>query len=395
VEWLNSAWRDLRARPPFFWDVGLAAVATVFAQATGQFSGDDNWARIPALFLSVPLAWRRQRPLLVFFIVLAAVFPAGYLDPAGSVAGAAIASYSVALYSRYRWVSLGAILIEAVLILAVFGGGLPPLPDFTAPFVILVPAWLIGNALRIRQLRADLFETRARQLEQQQEQARQAAVLQERGRIARELHDVVAHSVSMMVVQAGAAREVLKQAPDAPVEATQSLLSVEASGREALTELRHMLGALSTNGSSRSEEQPAEADAGIAPQPGLQQLEPLVQRVRDTGLPVSVEIDGEERPLPSGVDIAAYRIVQEALTNAMRYAGSAPTEVTLHYREDELKIEVLDDGPGVGRIDGAPGHGLTGMRERVAIFGGKLEAGPRLERGYAVRAWLPLHDPPA
>jgi signal transduction histidine kinase len=395
MDWLKSAWRQLRARPPIFWDVVLAAVVTVFAQATGQFVGDDNWARIPALLLTVPLAWRRQSPLLVFFIVLVAVFPAGYLDPAGAVAGAAIATYSVALYSRYRWISLAAIGVEAVLILLVFGGGLPPLPDFSAPFVILVPAWLVGNALRIRQLRADLFETRARQLEQQQEQARQAAVLEERGRIARELHDVVAHSVSMMVVQAGAAREVLKQASDAPAEATQSLLSVEASGREALTELRHMLGALSTNGSSPRAEQPAEADAGIAPQPGLQQLDALMQRVREAGLPVSVHVDGEPRLLPSGVDIAAYRIVQEALTNAMRYAAGAPTEITLHYREDELKIEVLDDGPGAGRTDGAPGHGLTGMRERVAIFGGKLEAGPRLEHGYAVRAWLPLHDPPA
>jgi signal transduction histidine kinase len=317
------------------------------------------------------------------------VFPAGYLDPAGAITSAVIATYSVALYGRRRWISLGIVALEACLILAVFGGGLPQLPDFTAPFVILVPAWLIGNALRIRQLRADLFETRARQLEQQQEQARHAAILDERGRIARELHDVIAHSVSMMVVQAGAAREVLKQSPQSPLEATQSLLSVEASGREALAELRHMLGALSSNGVKQSQDA-ARSQAGIAPQPGLDQLDILVHRVREAGLPVTVHEDGQRHVLPAGVDIAAYRIIQEALTNALRYAESAETEVILHYREDQLKLEVIDDGPGAGRVSGEPGHGLDGMRERVSIFGGRLEAGPRLERGFAVRAWLPL-----
>jgi len=392
---MKSAWRDLRRLPAFWWDVALAALLTVLAQLAGNYVGDDNWDRIPALFLTVPLAWRRQRPLLVFFIVLAAVFPAGYLNPAAAIASAVVATYSVAVYSRHRWISLAVVVVEAFLILAIFGGGLPPLPEFSAPFVILVPAWLVGNAIRIRQLRADLFETRAQQLEQQQEQARQAAILEERGRIARELHDVVAHSVSMMVVQAGAAREVLKHEPQSPAQATQSLLAVEASGREALTELRHMLGALNTNGLAGASQPIPVPDAGIEPQPGLDQLDALVQRVRDAGLPVSVRTEGEPSPLPAGVDIAAYRILQEALTNALRYAGGAPTEIRLNYRNDELKIEVLDHGPGAARTD-AEGHGLAGMQERVAIFGGKFEAGRRrLERGFAVRAWLPLDGSPA
>jgi len=191
-------------------------------------------------------------------------------------------------------------------------------------------------------------------------------------------------------VQAGAAREVLKQGQAFAPEASESMLAVEASGRTALSELRHMLGALSTNGLSVASEPTPEPEPGIAPQPGLAQLDALVQRIREAGLPVTLKTEGAPTPLPAGIDIAAYRILQESLTNALRYAAGAPTEISLHYRDTELKLEVLDEGPETGRTDGAPGHGLVGMRERVAIFGGKLEAGPRLERGYAVRAWLPL-----
>jgi signal transduction histidine kinase len=331
--------------------------------------------------------------MAVFIVTVVCALSIGQGAPLASTTAGIIATYSMALYGRHRWISLVLVLATCVIILNAFGGGLPQFPDWLGPFLLLVPFWVVGNALRVRQLRADVFETRARQLEMQQEQSRQAAILEERGRIARELHDVIAHSVSVMVVQAGAAREVLKGATDAPPEATQSLLAVESSGREALMELRHMLGALSSNGQSAAEATAAaEPDAGIAPQPGLDQLETLVQRVRETGQPVNLHVAGERRPLTKGADIAAYRIVQEALTNALKYAQGAATVVTLDYREDDLKIEVVDEGPGIGRKDGAPGHGLAGMRERVAVFGGKLEVGPRLERGYAVRAWLPIND---
>jgi signal transduction histidine kinase len=332
---------------------------------------------------------------LVLVITLLTALSIGDRTPFVSTTAGAIATYSAGLYSRHRWISLAVVLAACFAIVAAFGGGLPSVPQFLGPFLILVPFWLTANALRVRQLRADLFETKARQLEMQQEQSRQAAMLEERGRIARELHDVIAHSVSVMVVQAGAAREVLKGAPNAPSEATESLLAVESSGREALLELRHMLGALSSNSHTTAEGVAvADADAGIAPQPGLDQLETLIQRVRETGQPVRLDLAGERRPLSRGADIAAYRIIQEALTNALKYARGAPTAVTLDYREDDLKIEVVDDGPGVGRQDGAPGHGLAGMRERVSVFGGKLEVGPRLERGYAVRAWLPAKEEP-
>ncbi len=189
---------------------------------------------------------------------------------------------------------------------------------------------------------------------------------------------MVAHSVGVMVVQAGAARHILSKSPQ---QADEALRAVESSGREAMAELRHLLGLLNQD----------DDQVALAPQPGLDQLDSLVRRVGEAGLPVTLHVEGRTRPLPPGLDLAAYRVVQEALTNALKYAGLARTDVILDYREDELKIEVLDDGPGRSAAAGTgAGHGLVGMRERLALYGGTLEAGPRLERGYAVRAWLPL-----
>ena len=213
-------------------------------------------------------------------------------------------------------------------------------------------------------------------LEREQELSTRAALAEERARIARELHDVVAHSVSVMVVQAGAARQVMSTSPQQSLEA---LRAVESTGRDALTELRGLLDVLGNDGGMN-----------LAPQPGMEQVDRLVQRVREAGLPVKLQVEGTRRPLPVGVDLAAYRIVQEALTNALKYSGLAPTIVMLDYREEELKVEVLDEGSGAPPRDGAEtGRGLAGMRDRVALFGGTLEAGPRPVRGYAVRAWLP------
>lgn len=263
-------------------------------------------------------------------------------------------------------------------------GNLPQIPTAAAPFVVLFPLWLVGNALRAKQRRADTFEDKATRLERERETALRAAVAGEQARIARELHDVVAHSVSVMVVQAGAARKVLDTSPEA---SRQAILAVESTGREAMGELRKMLGLLND----------AEAETlDLAPQPGLDQVEPLVRRVEEAGLPVELHIKGTQRPLPQSVDLAAYRIVQEALTNCLKYSGMAATEVNLEYREQELKLEILDQGKNLpASANGAVGRGLVGMRERVALYGGTLEAGPCLERGYAVRAWLPLELAPS
>jgi signal transduction histidine kinase len=340
-------------------------------------------SRLPGAFLAgLPLAYRRTFPLAVFFpvflgVVIAAA-PAAFWP---AMAAGMIATYSVGAYSRYRVLALAIFLVVATLILTTFGGELPPLPEFLSPYLLICVPWLVGVAMRGWQQRAEASEDKARRLEETQERATQAARLEERERIARELHDVVAHGVSVMVVQAGAARQVL---PSSPEQAAEALLAVEATGREAMSELRNLLGALSIEGG-----------VDLAPQPGLEQLDSLVRRVAEAGLPVELHIEGDPRPLPQGVDLTAYRIVQEALTNALKYSGPAHTEVVLDYRERELKIEVLDEGPGApARADGAPGRGLVGMRERVALYGGTLEAGPRLERGYAVRAWLPVGTVP-
>jgi signal transduction histidine kinase len=335
------------------------------------------------LLMTLPLIWRRSYPLLVFGMVLLgavlAVTDAQYVGFFCII----VSAYSVGAHSRYRALSLSVFLATAIGIDVVYGGALPRFADALGPFIVLIPFWLIGMAMRARLLRAEASEDRAARLEREQEQATQLALAEERSRIARELHDVVAHSVSVMLVQAGAARQVLSTSPE---EAREALLAVEAGGREAMTELRNLLGLLA----------PADGeDIDLSPQPGIGQLDALIQRVRDAGLPVELRVEGTPVPLPVGLDLTAYRIVQEALTNAIKYSGLARTEVILDYREKELKLEILDDGPPAGKPPASgskpdSGRGLVGMRERVAVYGGRLEAGSRLERGYAVRAWLPL-----
>jgi signal transduction histidine kinase len=231
-------------------------------------------------------------------------------------------------------------------------------------------------ALHRRELLATLLGERAERAERERELRAREAVADERARIARELHDVVAHDVSVMVVQAqGAARVLEGEQP----QVRQALAAIEATGREAVDEMRRLLGVL-----RRSDDELA-----VAPQPSLGQLEALVAGVRDAGLPVELEVVGEPRTLPPGVDLSAYRIVQEALTNALKHAGPARARVVVRYEADAVALEVSDDGPGVAEAVGT-GHGLVGMRERVALYGGDLEAGESREGGWALRARLPL-----
>ena len=235
---------------------------------------------------------------------------------------------------------------------------------------------LIAYALQQRAKRAAELEERASRLERELEERAHLAVLAERTRIARDLHDLVAHSVSLMTVQAGAARLLL---PDDPARACEPLLSVEKTGREALADLRRLFGIV------RSEE----GDAALTPQPGLARLDALLEQTRTAGLPVEVAIEGERRLLSPGVDLTAYRIVQEALTNALKHAGPARAQVTIRYGREVLDLEITNDGRRTRNGEGT-GHGLVGMRERVTLYGGELEAGPRGRDGYAVRARLPI-----
>ncbi|MGW9118589.1 sensor histidine kinase, partial [Streptomyces sp. NPDC055663] len=215
-------------------------------------------------------------------------------------------------------------------------------------------------------------------------------------RIARELHDVVTHNVSVMVIQAGAARTVMKTSPG---QAAEALLAVEAGGRAAMTELRHVMGLLTMADEDGDEEPDAGADlagtaAELTPQPGLDQLEMLVGRVRDTGLAVDLTVTGSPRPLPPGLELAAYRVVQEALTNTVKHASGATAAVTVEYGLQQLRVEVTDAGghPGEGANAGS-GRGLIGLRERLAVYDGTLNTGRRLTGGYRVEALIPLETP--
>ena len=264
--------------------------------------------------------------------------------------------------------------------------------------VALVAACAVAVALAVAFVRARRRHRRALEergwlLERERESAARIAVDAERARIARELHDIVSHNVSLMIVQAAAAREVLASLPD---EAAAALAAVETAGRSTMTELRHLLGLLApaADGTDDTDE------AAVAPQPSLSRLGALIDRIAFAGLPVEVRISGDPRPLPSGIDVTAYRIVQEALTNALKHGAGGKAEVTIRYAEHALRVEVLTSGPSVLTGDrpsssgaGGAGRGLVGLRQRVAVYGGDLDARGRLGGGYRVRARIPMDHP--
>jgi signal transduction histidine kinase len=249
--------------------------------------------------------------------------------------------------------------------------------DYVFIPVLFAILWLTGFALRERAAQAQAAEKRATAAEREREAAARIAVAEERARIARELHDVVAHAVSVMVLQVGAVRSTL--GTEEHPEETEALASVERAGRTALAEMRRLLGAMRRDGE----------EAELTPQPGLEGLDALVREVGRAGLPAQVHIDGDPFPLPDAMDLSAYRIVQEGLTNALKHAHARHADVTVRYRPDELQIEVHDDGEGVAGRDGL-GHGLVGVRERVKIYGGEMTAGAGKRGGFVLSARLPV-----
>jgi signal transduction histidine kinase len=248
--------------------------------------------------------------------------------------------------------------------------------DFSWNAPVFTIAWIVGLAIGRKFREVDEAKERAERAEREREERARLAVSDERARIARELHDVVGHSVSVMTVQASAVRRLLS--PDQEKQ-REALLVVEQTGREALAEMRRMVGVL-----RRPEEAPA-----LAPQPSLEQLERLVEHARGAGLTVELRVEGEPVQLPAGVDLTAYRLVQEGLTNALKHARAHRAEVMVRYDDGQVELTVSDDGLGGGGGDKG-GHGLVGMRERVSVYGGELEAGPRPEGGYRLRARLPI-----
>ncbi len=346
--------------------------------------------------VGLPLAWRRRNALASFAAVLAALLGGSALghvlfthqQPGNGVVTPflvlLVAAFSFGAYGHRRHNLAGAAVVVGAFLVKeiadVVGGHGVDVGFWVATAIF----WAMGRLFRERLRRVAELEDHTERLHEQQDALARAAVVDERSRIARELHDVVAHSVSLIVVQAGAARHTLNRAD---TETAETLESIETTGRQALVELRRMLGIL-----RRADDEPS-----LAPMPGLGQIEALAGQVRDAGLPVELRIEGQPVPLPPGVDLAAYRILQEALTNTLKHAGPARARVVVSYRPHELELEVIDDGRpetanGGGTWRGRTGHGLLGMRERVSLYGGVLQASPQPAGGFVVSARLPLES---
>jgi len=368
-----------RGLPDLLLDLGPVVALLALGVVLGRSERGDSAAA--AVVVTLPLLLRRRWPLPTLAVVaaLATLTSTHVAEPWVQVGAVLVASFSAGSESGDRTrAALVVLLVASLMAIGFLAQDVDLARSVLLPFVVVVPSWLLGDIVRTRRLDDLALADDAARAAREQEQRVLAAVTEERRRMARELHDVVAHGVSVMLIQAGAARQVVRTSPD---RAEEALLTVEATGREAMSELRRLLGVLNDDGEATS----------VAPQPGLGQLGALVDRVREAGLPAELTIDGTPRSLPASLDTTIYRIVQEALTNALRYARRAATLVRVTFDETQVRVEILDDGPSAtGDVSEGSGRGLVGMRQRAEQAGGRLEAGPRLGGGYAVRAWLPL-----
>lgn len=371
----------------------LAGVLAVVAVADLALSSDStSWGGRGALQLclalgcTLPLAVRVRFPVAAVVAITVASgllvdVAAPHQAPFEVFVAEVIAAYSIGAHTAgwRRWVALGLMFAVGVPFMVVADARGMAAGNTLAPIAWLLGAWAVGTIIRGRCLRTAELEKLTCELAEQQDLQAQAAVAVERGRIARELHDVVAHNVSMMVVQAGAAERVL-EGPQPDVRA--ALDAISSTGRETIDEMRLLLGVL-----RRSDD-----GLALAPQPGLDDLDQLVRNVSSAGLRVNLHVEGEPAPLSPGVALSAYRIVQEALTNVLKHAGPATAEVTVRYSDLCVEVEVRDDGRASAE-HGAGGNGLIGMRERVAMLGGELRAGTRQGGGFTVHARLPIAGP--
>jgi signal transduction histidine kinase len=384
--------RYLAARYGFDLAITLLVVVGILELVLGRDSADaprtTPWLTVPAIGLMVlPLFARRRFPFAApaaYWLLAAAVsFVDGRLVPFVEsiyLVGVAIAFLLGNLRDP----------VQARIGLAVVGSGAAlvvyNLPGHSTSELLFIPlvfvvSWLAGLALRERAEQAEEAELRAVHAEREREAAARVAVAEERARIARELHDVVAHAVSVMVLQIGAVRH--KLAAETVEEDKEALMHVERAGRTALAEMRRLLGAMRRDGDA----------VELGPQPGLDGLESLLEDVRRAGLLVQLHVEGDRFPLPRAIDLSAYRIVQEGLTNTLKHARASHADVTLRYSPDELELQVLDDGAGPGATNGL-GHGLVGIRERVKIYGGTMSAGSAPAGGFMLEARLPIDHQP-
>jgi signal transduction histidine kinase len=369
--------------------VVLALAGTAWAQVAasepGALDGGRNVHAMLVAAVALPLLLRRRHAVAVFATVVTAAWL--QLELGGGLGqpffAFVIALYAVGAHAPAPWTYVGPLVVglQAVLV------DVPRLRD-GAPADEVLPAWFVlggvwffGRWMRHRAEDAAELVQRAESAEAGGREQAARAVADERARIARELHDLVAHSMGVIVIQAQGAQRALDTAPE---RARDALRSIETSGRTGLAEMRRLLGLLTDRD-----------DGDTAPQPTLAELPGLLTRIREAGLPVDLDVDGDVRPLAPGLELAGYRIVQESLTNALKHADGGAVDLRLHYRRDALEIEVSDTGRAQAARGNGAGHGLVGMRERVALYGGTLVADVRPEGGFVVRARLPYDGSPA
>ncbi len=372
-------------------DAVLAAAFVGYAVAAGLSVEASEGQRqlsvlgwILLIAATSPIAFRRVAPIASMWAIVVTTIPYWVLDYPDEPMGPAllIAIYSVGAHvERPRSLHHGATASLAMIATGIVGVIAPEedLPWFAIPAFIIMygTAWMLGDNLRTRRAYVNELKLAATRTEAHQQAEADRAVAEERTRIARELHDVVAHSMSVMVVQAGAARRVLDSDPK---RASDALAAIESTGRESLDEMRQILSVL------RSEDEAAD----LAPAPTLDDFGRLIEHCENAGLPVDIAVEGDSRPLAASLEVSAYRVVQESLTNTLKHAGPAQAEVRLVYTPELLEVLITDDGRGASAAASGAGQGLVGMRERVEAFGGTLRAGPRAGGGYAVTAAFPI-----
>jgi signal transduction histidine kinase len=377
-------WRGI---PPILADAALAAVVLGVTLIEIGLNDDDTGRHGRALsitllvLMSVVIVFRRRHPVAVWIVsgVLVSIYGvASFPDPVLPY-GPLIAVYTVAAYTKWRTTMIAGIVTAAAITLSMLVDPNDDLVDWLIAFLSTTTAWLVGNNVRVYRAYTGELEAKAERLDRDRRAEAERAVAEERLRLARELHDVAAHHVSVIALHAEAGQALL---PTDPERANESLEVIGEVARTTLTELRRVVGVLREDRA-----------APLAPQPGLAQLPMLVDEVGRAGLPVTLQVSGTPGSINRTLDTSAYRIVQEALTNVLRHAGPATAQVRICYEPDAVAVEVLDDGIGPANGEGAVladgGHGLAGMQERAAMLGGTLTAGARPDRGFAVAARLP------
>jgi signal transduction histidine kinase len=377
-------WRRLQRAERSVVDRWIAAAFVLVGETEAIIQSDaEHPGQLVALAVGYGmLAWRRTRPLpagagMFAAWIVANVFLGQLHDLQVPLIAVLTMSYAMGAYTDGREALAAPFVILAGMLGVILSFDNQVFTDYIFPTAFALIAWLAGRGLRTRSRLTEELHEAAVQAQEAHEHDVVRAAAEERRRIAREMHDVVAHSVSVMVVQAGGARRILERDPRRAVEAAAH---IEDVGRAALTEMRRLLGVLHHG----------EEEAGRAPQPTLGELDGLIERSRAAGLPVTLEVTGDPQPLPPGKDLAAYRVIQEALTNAIKHAGAAPTSVTVRWEPSYLQLQIVDRGGAAMNGTNGSGHGLVGMEERMRLYDGSLRAGPLAGGGFEVMARLPL-----